>query len=148
MTTVFHTWVYGRFIEIKSNLRRQKLDRRNQSFNFLRCNFSNRDNLRAPFQFKREGQLQHLKRLFFLKNRLINFYINRTIFIRPSNETSWVFPALKSSSHCVPQSKVSHRSDSHRTSCRMPSLPVCFLKHPCKQCNSLLNIRSITLETC
>ena len=28
-----------------------------------------------------------------------------------SNETSWVFPALKSTSHVLPQSTVSHRSD-------------------------------------
>ena len=29
-----------------------------------------------------------------------------------SNKTSWVFPALKSTSHFLPQSTVSHRSDS------------------------------------
>ena len=29
MTTVFHTWAYGRFIEIQSNLRRKKLHRAN-----------------------------------------------------------------------------------------------------------------------
>ena len=29
MTTVFHTWAYGRFIEIQSNLRRKKLHRTN-----------------------------------------------------------------------------------------------------------------------
>ena len=29
MTTVFHTWAYGRFIEIQSNLRRKKLHRMN-----------------------------------------------------------------------------------------------------------------------
>ena len=27
-------------------------------------------------------------------------------------------------------------------------LPVCFLKHPCKQCSSPLNIGSVRLETC
>ena len=30
----------------------------------------------------------------------------------------------------------------------MSSLPVCFLKHPCKQCNFHLNISSISWETC
>ena len=30
MTTVFHTWSYGRFIEIQSNLRRKRLHRTNQ----------------------------------------------------------------------------------------------------------------------
>ena len=29
VTTVFHTWAYGRFIEIQSNLRRKKLHRTN-----------------------------------------------------------------------------------------------------------------------
>ena len=29
MTTVFHTWTYGRFIEIQSNLRGKKLHRTN-----------------------------------------------------------------------------------------------------------------------
>ena len=29
MTTVFHTWAYGRFIDVQSNLRRKKLHRTN-----------------------------------------------------------------------------------------------------------------------
>ena len=62
MTTVFHAWPYGRFIEIQSNLKRQKLHRTNQGSNFLGGSFSNRDNVRAPFQFNRESQSQHLKR--------------------------------------------------------------------------------------
>ena len=33
MTTLFHGWLYGRFIEIQSNLRRKKLHRINQGFN-------------------------------------------------------------------------------------------------------------------
>ena len=56
MTTVFHTWPYGRFIEIQSNLRRKKLHRPNQGSNFLGGSFSNRDNARAPIQF-RSGEL-------------------------------------------------------------------------------------------
>ena len=53
MTTVFHAWWYGRFIEIQSNFRRKKLHRMNQdSIFFLHstfyCSFSNRDNVRAP----------------------------------------------------------------------------------------------------
>ena len=65
MTAVFHTWPYGRFIEIQSNLRRKKLHRMNQGSNFLGGSFSNRDNVRAPIQFRRESQPQHLKRCFF-----------------------------------------------------------------------------------
>ena len=61
-TTVFHAWAYGRFIEIQSNLKRKKLHRTNQGSNFLGGSFSNRDNVRAPIQFRRESQPQHLKR--------------------------------------------------------------------------------------
>ena len=62
---------YSRFIEIQSNLRRKKLHRINQGSNFLGSSFSNRDNAKAPTQFRRENQQQHLKRLFF-KNRPIH----------------------------------------------------------------------------
>ena len=62
MTTVFHAWAYGRFIEIQNNLRRKKLHRTNQGSNSLGGSFSNRDNVRAPIQFRRESQPQHLKR--------------------------------------------------------------------------------------
>ena len=51
MTTVFHAWPYGIFIEIQSNLSRKKLHRMNQGYNFLRSSFSNRDHVRAPTQF-------------------------------------------------------------------------------------------------
>ena len=57
MTTV----LYGRSIEILSSLRRQKLHRTNQGPNFLQGSFSNRDNVRAPIQFRRESQLSILK---------------------------------------------------------------------------------------
>ena len=46
MTTVFHTWPYGRFIQ--SNLRRKKLHRTNQGSNFLGGSFSNRNCLQMP----------------------------------------------------------------------------------------------------
>ena len=59
---IFHTWAYGRFIEIEGNLRRKKLHRTNKGSNFLGGSFSNRDNVRAPIQFRRESQPQHLKR--------------------------------------------------------------------------------------
>ena len=47
MTTVFNTWPDGRFIEIKSNLRRKKLRRTNQGSNFLGGSFSNIGNVRT-----------------------------------------------------------------------------------------------------
>ena len=65
MTTVFHAWLYERFIEIQSNLRRKKCHRINQGSNFVGSSFSNKDNVRAPIQFWRESQPQHLKDYFF-----------------------------------------------------------------------------------
>ena len=47
---------------MKSNLRRKKLYRTNQGSNFPGGSFSIGDNLRAPSQFSRERQPQHLKR--------------------------------------------------------------------------------------
>ena len=44
----------------------------NYGSNFLGGSFCNRDNLRAPIQFRRKGQPQHLKRLFFFKNSFPN----------------------------------------------------------------------------
>ena len=59
MTTVSHAWLYGGFIKVQKNLR--KLHRTNQGSIFLRCTFSNRDNLRAAIQSRIERQPQHLK---------------------------------------------------------------------------------------
>ena len=56
MTTVFHAWPYGRFLEIHSNLKRKRLHKTSQGSNFLKGSFSNRDNVRDPIQFRRESQ--------------------------------------------------------------------------------------------
>ena len=77
-TLVFHASVYGRFIEIQSNFRRK-----NQNSNFLRGSFSNIDNVRTPIQFGREIQPQHLKWLFFLRDRHVHIYIISTSVNRP-----------------------------------------------------------------
>ena len=55
MTAVFDAWPNGRFIEIQSNLMGKKLHRMNQSSNFVEGTFSNRDNVRAPIQFRKEN---------------------------------------------------------------------------------------------
>ena len=47
MKTVFLGRSNGKFIEMQINIRRKKLNRRNQGFNFLEGSFSNRDNVRA-----------------------------------------------------------------------------------------------------
>ena len=78
-----YSMLYGRFIEIQINLRRKKLHNMSQSFNFLGGSFNSRDNVRAPIQFGRESQPQHLKRCFFLKIRTIHFHINSARVIRP-----------------------------------------------------------------
>ena len=83
MTTVFHSWLYGRFMEKQSNLRRKKLHRTNQVSNFLGGSFSSRDNVKATIQFRRENQSQHLKRCFLFKTRPIHIPINSISTIRP-----------------------------------------------------------------
>ena len=62
MTTVFHAYMCGRFIEILSNLGRKKLHRTNQGSNFLGGSFGKKDDIKPPIQFRRKGQPQHLKR--------------------------------------------------------------------------------------
>ena len=59
MTTAFHAWLYGRFIEIQSNLSRKKPHRVNQGSNFLGGSFRSRENVTVPIQFRRESQSQH-----------------------------------------------------------------------------------------
>ena len=92
MKAVFHAWPYSRFIELKSNLRRKKLNRTNQDSNFLVGGLSNRNNVSSPIQFKRKRPLHHLKRLFFLKNKPIHFHINSTSVIRPIKLYQHDFP--------------------------------------------------------
>ena len=79
----------------------------NQGSNCLGGTFSNRDNVRAPIQFGRERKPQHLHINIFTS--LHHFHINSTSVTRPVKR---VFPALKSTSHFLPQYTVSHRSDS------------------------------------
>ena len=64
------------------NLRRNKLYRRSQCFNFLGGSFSDRDNASKSPNPIWKRQPQHLKRWFFLKIRPIIFHINITSVIR------------------------------------------------------------------
>ena len=59
---------------------------------------SNKGNVRAPIQFREEGQPQHLNLWFFLRNRPIYFALIVPVLLDCSNDTSWVFSTLKSSS--------------------------------------------------
>ena len=56
---------------MQSNLRRNKLHTTNQGCNFLGGSFSNRDNVRAPIQSRRENQPQHLQHLQVQKPILV-----------------------------------------------------------------------------
>ena len=80
--------LYGRFIEMKSNLRRKKFHKTNKGSNFLGGSFSNRDNERDPIQFRKEKEPQDLERWFFPKTD-------------PSKQNKLNFPALKSISHLL-----------------------------------------------
>ena len=102
MKTVFHAWWDGRFIEIQSNLRRKKLHRTNQGSNFLGGKFSNKDNVRVPIQFRRESQFQHLKDEFSSRRDSSILISIAPVLFDQSNKTSWVFPALTSTSHFLP----------------------------------------------
>ena len=118
MTIVFHARSHGRFIDIQTNLRRNKLHRTNQGFDFLEGSFSNRDNVITPIQFKRERQPQLLKRWFCLENRSIHFYINSAIklaqTIKWKRNTCPRPPTLdfpRASSHAVVPLQFNHLSN-------------------------------------
>ena len=111
MAAIFYAWLYGRFIEIQSNFRRKKLHRTNQGSSFLGGSFSNRDNVRAPIQFRRESQPQHLKNDSFWRADPSIFISIAPVLLDGSHETTWVFSGLKSN-HFLSHSTVSCRSDS------------------------------------
>ena len=91
MTTVFCAWLYGRFIEIQSNLKRKKLHRTNQDSNSLGGRISNRDrDLRGSVHFRKESQPQHLKR-----KRPIHFHINSTSIIGPVKRNQSSFSSIE-----------------------------------------------------
>ena len=102
--------------QIYSKLRRKKLYRTNKGSNFFGDSSKNRSNVSAPIQFRRESQLQHLKRLFFLKNRSIHFHINSPSAIRPvkqnqlSSSSIEINKPLPAPIHSVPQIKFKFRS--------------------------------------
>ena len=95
-------YMHGPMVDLdKSNLRRTELHRTNQGINFRGGNFSNRDNVRAPIQFRRESQPQHLQVLFFLKNRSIHFHINSTSVIRMVKWNQLSFSSTEINKHLL-----------------------------------------------
>ena len=63
MTTVFHAWLYGRFAEIQSKLKRKKLNTSYQSSNIFGGNFSNRDNIRGQSNLEEKVNLNNFKKI-------------------------------------------------------------------------------------
>ena len=113
MPTGFHARLYGRFIEIQSNLRRRKLHRARHQFFFnfsiFQMFWNNRDNEKAPIQFRRKRQPRHLKRWFSWID-LSAFISIAPVLLDQSSKTCWVFPALKPKSYFLHKFTVSRRS--------------------------------------
>ena len=61
---------------MQSNPRGKKFHRTNQGSNFLGGSFSSGDNVSIPIQFRRESQLQHLKRFW------LNFDVEPRVQVR------------------------------------------------------------------
>ena len=95
MTTLSHARPYGRFISKQSKLRRKKLYRTNKASNFLGGSFSNRDNVRASTQLRRERQPQYLTRWILLRNGTIHLHINSTTVIRPVTSNKLTFSSTE-----------------------------------------------------
>ena len=97
MTTVFHVRLYGWFIAISSNVRKKKHHRKNQGSNFLVGSFSNGENKRIPIQFRREKNNGRILKGDFLPRLDPSIFTSiAPQLFNESNETRWVFLALKS----------------------------------------------------
>ena len=110
MVAVFLPRPHDRFIEIQWSGERNLIERIKASI-FLEVVLAI-EVIRAPIQFRKDRQRQHLKRCFFWRTDPSIFTSIAPVLLDWSNETSWVFPVLKSTSHLLPQSRVSSRSDS------------------------------------
>ena len=99
MATVFCAKTCDRFIEIKSNfIRRKKL---HEGSNFLGGSFSNRDNVRALIQFKRDDP-SILKDDFSSRTDPSIFPKMAPELLHQSNKTSLVFRVFKSTATSWP----------------------------------------------
>ena len=120
MTTVFHAWLYGKFIEIQSNLMRKKLHKMNQGSNFLGSIFSNRDNIRAPIQFQEKVNPSILKNDFSSRTDPSIFtsvapvlfdWLYKTKFTEIYKPFPALVQSLRSDSSSEANSNYCHRSD-------------------------------------
>ena len=113
MTRIFHARSYDRFIEIKSNLTRNRLQRINQGSSFFGSSFSFRlyFKYRAQPNWEEKENPSILKDDFSSKNSSV-FTLLAVALLDWSNKTCWVSPPLKSASHFLPKHTVSRRSGS------------------------------------
>ena len=92
-------WAYTKVIHrekmMSREFKRGSIWRINSPLYLLNLSFTNRVNVRASIQFRRERQPQYLKRWFFLKNRHIHFHINSTSVIRPLKWNQLSFSRIK-----------------------------------------------------
>ena len=94
-----HTRLNYKITAIKNNLRWKK-------------HYKTMAPIKAPIRFRRLRQSLHLKKLLFFKSRSIYFQIDNTRIIRPIKRKELTFSPLKSTRKFLPQSLVSHMSDS------------------------------------
>ena len=111
MTKVFHALVYGRFIEILTNLRRKKLIERIKAPIFLEVVLAIEIMQEAQSNLEEKVNPSILKDFSSRTDPSI-FTSTAPVLLDRSNETSRVFLALKSKSHFLPQTTVSRISDS------------------------------------
>ena len=88
MLTVFHARLHSRFTEIQSNLRRKKLQRTNQDYNFLRGSFSNRDKKKPQSNLEEKVNSSILKDDFSSETDSSIFKSIASGLLDQSNQTS------------------------------------------------------------
>ena len=113
MTRIFHARSYDTFIEIKSNLTRNKLQRINLGSSFLEAVLVSDSiaNIEPQSNWEEKENPSILKDDFSSKNSSV-FTSLAVALLDWSNKTCWVSPPLKSASHFLPKHTVSRRSDS------------------------------------
>ena len=114
MATVFDPKLYGRFTELQNYLRRKNLLAQ-QGSNFVGGSFSNRGNVRALFQFRKEKDYHSILKFFFLENRPIHFQINSASLIRLVKQNQLSFSSIEIKKPSLYQSTVSYSDSSSET---------------------------------
>ena len=109
MTIVFHARPFGRFIEIKSNLRWKNFIERIKTPIFLGDSFSSGDNVKPQSNLEEKDKPSILKDIF-LQEKTHPFSHQQIPVITLFQQNTLSFSALKSTSYFLPHSAVSCRS--------------------------------------